>query len=327
MDVVVEDLVFRRGRRTVLEVPGLVAAAGRTTALVGPNGAGKSTLLRLVAALERPQRGQVLVGGLPASPRVARERIAYAFQRPVFLSASVRSNIETALALRGVERHERQRRAEEVAGAFGISHLLDRPATRLSGGEAQRANLARALSLRAPVTLLDEPLAGLDGPARRQLLHELPAMLRRPGSTTIVVTHDRDEALPLADDLAVLIDGRLRVFGPRATTFSAPPDPETAAFLGYTLLPVEGGICAIAPRGLRIGPGDHEFELEVEEVLDFGIRREVWGRIAGVTVSVGLAAGEGPLPAVLRVSATARAVACFPASETPGPLKIDREGR
>ena len=311
MDVRIEGLRFHRGRRIVLDVPSLLLADGRTTALVGPNGAGKSTLLRLIAGLERPTAGRVLLGGVSASPRAARERVAYAFQEAIFLSDSVRGNIELGLRLRGAGPAERRRRAEEAAAAFGIEALLDRPALRLSGGEAQRANLARALSLRAPITLLDEPLSGLDGPARRQLLHALPGMLRQFATTTIVVTHDRDEALRLADDIAVLIDGRLRVAGPRATTFGSPPDAETAAFMGYTLLPVEGATCAIAPRGLRIGPGDHEFAMAVDEILDFGVRREVWGRIAGVVVSVGLSAGEGPLPAEIKVSATSRAAVFF----------------
>ncbi len=317
MDVRIEGLRFHRGRRIVLDVPSLVLADGRTTALVGPNGAGKSTLLRLIAGLERPTAGRVLLGGVSASPRAARERVAYAFQEAIFLSDSVRANIELGLRLRGAGRAERRRRAEEAAAVFGIEALLDRPARRLSGGEAQRANLARALSLRAPITLLDEPLSGLDGPARRQLLHALPGMLRQFATTTVVVTHDRDEALRLADDIAVLIDGRLRVAGPRATTFGSPPDAETAAFMGYTLLPVEGATCAIAPRGLRIGPGDHEFAMAVDEVLDFGVRREVWGRIAGVVVSVGLSAGEGPLPAEIQVSATSRATVFFRHERTP----------
>ncbi len=316
MDVRLENIRFQRGARTVLEIPALLFADGHTTALVGPNGAGKSTILRLIAALERPGAGSVLIGGERVTPRVARERVAYAFQQPVFLSESVRANIELGLRLRGVPRADRGRRTVEAAAAFGIADLLDRPALRLSGGEAQRANLARALSLRAPITLLDEPLSGLDGPARRQLLHALPGMLRQFATTTIIVTHDRDEALRLADDIAVLIDGKVRVAAPRATTFGSPPDAATAAFMGYTLLPVAGAICAIAPRGLRIGPGDHEFEMTVDEVLDFGVRREVWGRIADVVVSVGLSAGEGPLPETIKVSATSRAAVFFDETQT-----------
>ncbi len=316
MDVSVSGLCFLRGRRVVLDVPELAFASGRVTALVGPNGSGKSTLLRILAGLERPAAGTVALGGDSAGRR---GRVAFAFQKPVFLSGSVRSNLETALRLGGFGPGDRIARIEAAAGACGIGHLLAREARRLSGGEAQRANLARTLALRAPVTLLDEPMSGLDAPARRQLLHDLPDLLRTFATTTILVTHDRDEALRLAEDLVILIDGRVRAAGPRAAVFGSPPDPETAAFLGYTLLPGEGSVLAIAPRGLRNGPGDHNFDLDVEEVLDFGVRREVWGRIAGVQVSVGLSAGEGPVPARIRVSASSQAVRRFaiPADDSP----------
>ncbi|MCA9829009.1 MAG: ABC transporter ATP-binding protein [Dehalococcoidia bacterium] len=311
MRVTVEGLVFRRGRRRVLDIPALEFIDGQTTALVGPNGSGKSTLLRLVAALERPDAGSVFLGDRRAGPAEARESVAFAFQQAVFLSGSVRKNMEMALALRGVRGSERATRIAEAAAACGIEPLLHRDALRLSGGEAQRANLARALSLRAPVTLLDEPLSGLDAPSRRQLLHDLPLLLRRFATTTIVVTHDRDEALRLSDSMAVLIEGTVRASGPRADVYGNPPDIESAAFMGYMILPSEGGFLAIAPRGLRHGPGDHCFEMHVDEVIDLGVRREAWGTVAGVRTSVGLPA-EGPAPGrTLVVSASNRALKRF----------------
>jgi ABC-type sugar transport system ATPase subunit len=309
----IEGLRFDRGSRTVLEIPSLAFADGRPTALVGPNGSGKSTLLRLIAGLETPRAGSVTVGGAPAASREARSRVAFAFQRPVFLAGSVRRNIQTALALRHIPRAEQTARIAEAASACGVEGLLDRDAHRLSGGEAQRANLARALALRAPLTLLDEPLASLDAPGRRQLLHDLPEMLRRFATTTIVVTHDRDEALRLADELVVLIGGRVHASGPRAAVYGDPPNAETAAFLGYTLFPVEGAVLAVAPRGLRHGRGDHEFVMEVDEVLDFGVRREAWGRVFGVRASVGLPAEGGPDGPSITVSASVRALKRFPA--------------
>ncbi|MGD9934902.1 MAG: ATP-binding cassette domain-containing protein [Dehalococcoidia bacterium] len=312
MRVSVEGLVFRRGRRLVLDIPALEFIDGQTTALVGPNGSGKSTLLRLVAALERPGAGRVLLGDRETGPGAARRDVAYAFQQAIFLSGSVRKNLEMALALRGVPASERPSRIGEAAAACGIEQLLDRDALRLSGGEAQRANLARALSLRAPVTLLDEPLSGLDAPSRRQLLYDLPLLLRRFATTTIVVTHDRDEALRLSDSIAVLIGGTVRASGPRAQVYGDPPDVETAAFMGYLIIPSEGGLVAIAPRGLRHGPGDHRFEMRVDEVIDLGVRREAWGTVAGVRTSVGLPA-EGPVPGgTLVVSASSRALKRFP---------------
>ncbi|MFN0145380.1 MAG: ATP-binding cassette domain-containing protein [Dehalococcoidia bacterium] len=313
MDVVFEGVVFRRGPRTVVDVPALTFHEGRTTALIGPNGAGKSTMLRLISALERPAAGVIRFGGQPATPATARKHVAYAFQRAVFLTGTVGQNIDLALRLRGVAKDERAVRLHEAAEACDIAHLLGRSAHRISGGEAQRANLARALSLRAPITLLDEPLSGLDGPGRRQLLHDLPALLRRFATTTIVVTHDRDEALRLAEDLVVLIDGRVRASGPRPEVFGAPTDSATAAFLGYSLLPVEGGVLAVAPRALRPGSGDFTFSMEVEEVLDFGVRREAWGTISGVHVSVRLQAADIVAGGRLQVFAPASTVRRFPA--------------
>jgi len=315
IDIRCEGLRFLRGRRPVLEIPDLRIAAGRVTALVGPNGSGKSTLLRLISALERPAEGRVLLGGEPASPALARRTIAYAFQAPVFVSGTVAANLDLALRLRGVPAAEREQRIREAAAACGIEALLDRNARRLSGGEAQRANLARALALRAPVTLLDEPLSGLDAPGRRQLLRDLPQLLRRFATTTILVTHDRDEALRLADELVVLIDGRVRATGSRADVFGSPPDAATARFLGYTIIPAEGGAAiAIAPRALRPGKGDVTFEMKVDEVIDLGVRCEAWGTIGGVQVSVSIPA-SGDVPPVLEVSAPRVAVRRY---EEPG---------
>jgi ABC-type sugar transport system ATPase subunit len=326
MNVLIEGVVFRRGARTVVDIPWLALREGATTALIGPNGAGKSTVLRLIAGLERPQAGCVLVGGRPGGADPA--RVAYAFQAATFISGSVRKNVDLALRLRGLPGSERATRIGEAAEACGITALLDRPARRLSGGEAQRANLARALALRAPVTLLDEPLSGLDAPGRRQLLHDLPAMLRRFATTTIVVTHDRDEALRLADDLVVLIEGRVRAAGQRATVFGAPPDGATAAFLGYTLIPGDACIVAVSPRALRPGRGDFTFEMEVEDVLDYGVRREAWGSIAGVRVSVRLQPGDAPMGGRLTVFAPQHTVTRFAAGNSPAPGHPDRsDGR
>jgi ABC-type sugar transport system ATPase subunit len=312
MDVRFEAVRFARAGRPVLDVPELTLASGRVTALLGPNGSGKSTLLRLVAALERPSSGRVLLGGRPAAPsRRTRESIAFAFQEPAFLSGSVRQNLDLGLRLRGLPPGERSPRLLEAARAGGIEHLLDRSAHRLSGGEAQRANLVRALSLRAPVTLLDEPLAGLDEPSRHQAMHDLPRLLRSFTTTTILVTHVREEALRLADDLVVLFAGRVRAAGPAASVVRRPPDAETAAFLGYTLLPTDAGLTAIAPGSLRTGPGDVCFRLEVEDVRDLATTLEIAGRIAGVSVTV---LADAPAPARdsrIDVSAPADAVIHF----------------
>jgi ABC-type sugar transport system ATPase subunit len=296
MEVRVEDLLFWRGRRLVLDVPALTIAPGRVTALVGPNGSGKSTFLRLVAGLERPGEGGIYLGGeLARHRRPGHRSISYAFQRPVFLGGTVRANLDLALRLRGLSSTQRAVRIDEVASACEITRIIDSDAGRLSGGEAQRANLARALCLRAPLTLLDEPLTGLDSPVRLQLLHELPALLARFATTTIVVTHDRDEAARLADDMVVLMEGRVSAAGDKLAVLRSPPDPATASFLGYTVFDTDAGRVAVAPGALTAGPGDVSFDLAVEAVVDFAGRSEVVGFVAGRRVTVAV---HGRIPAV-----------------------------
>ena len=296
MEVRFDSVTFERDGRRVLDVPSLTVASGRVTALLGPNGSGKSTLLRLVAGLERPSSGEVRIGqSTVRGARAMRGVAAIAFQEPVFLAGKVRANLELGLRLRGFAAAESAQRAAAAAEALGIAPLLERSAHRLSGGEAQRANLARALVLRAPVTLLDEPLAGLDAQTRQQLMFELPALLADFSPTTILVTHDREEAMRLASDVVILIDGRVRAAGPVGSVFRSPPDDETALFLGYTILPVDSATVAIPPGGLRPGPGAMTFELVVVAVTDTGLGWEVAGRIADIPVRVEWD-GEPPAP-------------------------------
>ena len=296
MEVRIDGLCFQRDGRPVVTIPALEFQSGRTTAILGPNGSGKTTLLRLIAALERPTAGKIHIGGRPASPsRATRHLIAYAFQEAVLLSGSVRENLDLGLRLRGVPQVERSMRIDEAAQECGIHHLLDRSARSLSGGEAQRVNLARALCLRAPVTLLDEPLSGLDAGARGRLLDDLPRLLKTFASTTILVTHDREEALRLADDLVVLIGGTVRAAGEKGCVFREPPDPDVAGVLGYSLVPLPRCIVAFPPGALKVGDGRISFELIVEGLVDMGGHREAFGRVSETRVHVQLPA-DAPAP-------------------------------
>jgi len=311
VDVAIEGLTFQRGERTVLAIDQLVIREGVRTGLLGPNGSGKTTLLRLIGGLERPTTGEVRLGGLRAGAgREQRRNVAYAFQQPVFLTGSVRSNLGLALRLREVAAEERNQRIEAIARACGITPLLDRDALKLSGGEAQRANLARALCVKAPVTLLDEPLSGLDVSSRAGLLHDLPGLLAE-ASTTILVTHDRQEAMRLCDDLVLLMDGRVQAHGPASEVFRRPPTADTASFLGYQVLPTGRGLVAVRPGALSLGAGDIEFQMVVERVADLGTHGEVQGVVAGTTVR---ARHEGDAPAegdAVTISAPEGAVVRF----------------
>lgn len=284
MDVLIDGLRFEREARVVLDIPSLQLRGDRTTAILGPNGAGKTTLLRLIAALERPAGGRIFADGTAVHPG---QNVAYVFQEHVFLRQSVRENLELGLRLRGVSRSERTERIDEAARLLGISHLLDRRADRLSGGEGRRASLARALCLRAPLVLLDEPLAGLDPPTYARLLDELPQLLDAFGATTILVTHDRQEALRLGQDLVVLVDGRVHAAGKKRDVVLNPTGTAAAEILGYTVLDTTAGRrVAVRTGALEPGPGVVEFWMVVEGLLDLVDHREIVGRIGDVRVHV-----------------------------------------
>jgi ABC-type sugar transport system ATPase subunit len=272
--------------------------------VLGANGAGKSTLLRTIAGLEPTHGGEVRFlhegeapdgpPGIPGHGRLG-PSLAYAFQDNVFLRGTVRHNLELGLRLRRVPAPARAASVDEAMSRLDIAHLAERRASQLSGGEARRVNLARALCLRAPVVLLDEPLAGLVGPTFSRLLGEMPRLLRAFAATTIVVTHDRREALQLADDLVVLIDGRVEAHGGKHDVFGAPPSADVAALLGYTVLAHRTGVLAVPPDGLAPGPGATDFSLEVDDVLDLVDHREVVGRIGSALVRIRVS-GETPPP-------------------------------
>jgi tungstate transport system ATP-binding protein len=234
------DIVVARGRRAILEVPALDVCRNQVLAVVGPNGAGKSTLLRVIALLEHPEGGEVIFDGNPVtgSPLPYRRRMALVFQEPLLLDTTVESNVRTGLSLRGIGRDEQKRRTEEWLERFGILHLRERSPRALSGGEAQRASLARAFALQPEVLMLDEPFASLDPPTREALIEDLDAVLTANRVATVFVTHDRAEALRLGDRIAVLMQGRIRQLGLPGEVFSSPVDEEVAAFVGVeTIIP------------------------------------------------------------------------------------------
>ena len=251
--------VERVGRR-ILTVDELGVQPGEVLAVVGPNGAGKSTLINVLALLERPAAGDVLYDGQPVRGNLLpyRRRMAVVFQEPLLLDATVESNVGSGLALRGAPRDERERRVQHWLARFGIEELARRSARTLSGGEAQRASLARALVLEPEVLLLDEPFAALDEPTRRALIDDLDRVLGETDSAAVFVTHDRAEALRLGDRVAVMIGGRIRQVGPPSLVFSAPADEEVATFLGVeTIVPghvrsMEDGLAVVDVAGRRV---------------------------------------------------------------------------
>ena len=225
----------RRGGRDVLELDRLDLAAGERLAVLGPNGAGKTTLLRLMAGLEAPSAGTVEVDGVRTVHADAqlRRRIGFATQRAGLLSTSVRRNVELPLAWRGAGRVERRAAALAALRRLGVEQLADRPAPALSGGEAQRVSLARALALGPRLLLLDEPAAGLDAQARRSFLDDLAALLADRSISVVHVSHRPDEALRLADRVAVLVEGAIRQIDDPSQVVREPADATVARLVGY----------------------------------------------------------------------------------------------
>jgi tungstate transport system ATP-binding protein len=228
------DLSVDRGGREVARADHLVLEAGETLALLGPNGAGKTSLLLALASL-LPSRGELLAHGEPIRDGLAfRRRIGVVFQRPLLLDRSALDNASLGLALRGVPGKAAKERARTALERLGIAGLAQRSAGGLSGGEAQRVSIARALALEPELLFLDEPFSGLDAPARDRLITDLGRVLREsaPRVATILVTHDRDEALALADRVAVVMAGRVRQQGRAADVFARPADETVAEFVG-----------------------------------------------------------------------------------------------
>ncbi len=230
----IRGLTLNRGERCVLDIEALDVHRCETLVVLGPNGSGKSTLLQLIALLERPDAGEILVDGERVDTDTLgwRRRMALVFQEPLLLDTSVERNVGSGLSIRGVPRTERPRRVRDWLGRFGITGLANRSAKTLSGGEAKRTSIARALVLEPELLLLDEPFAALDTPTKQTLIDDFERVVAQAGTTTILVTHDRGEALRLGHRIAVLIDGRIRQIGSAGDVFGAPVDEEVAEFVG-----------------------------------------------------------------------------------------------
>jgi ABC-type Fe3+/spermidine/putrescine transport system ATPase subunit len=214
----------------------LAVHPGRLLVVLGPSGAGKTTLLESISGLRRQLSGQITLAGADLTGLTPERRgIGLVFQdAALFPHLSVRENVR--FGLRARRRAADAAAIGELLDRFGIGHLAGRSPRSLSGGERQRVALARALAIRPGLLLFDEPLSALDGPAReemRALLREVPADLDIPA---IHVTHDRDEALSIGDDLAIVAGGRLVQAGPAERVISTPADPEAARLLGWSYL-------------------------------------------------------------------------------------------
>jgi multiple sugar transport system ATP-binding protein len=222
------------GEGTALSELDLEVGDGELLVLVGPSGCGKSTALRLVAGLDVPTSGRVLIDDVDVTFSPPQDRdVAMVFQGyALYPHLSARDNIAFPLKMRGVPAPERARRVKEAADMLGIGKLLDRRPGELSGGERQRVAMGRALVRRPRVFLFDEPLSNLDAALRTELRVEIAALVRRLGVTSIYVTHDQVEAMTMADRIAVLSGGVLQQLGSPRSIYEDPINAFVAGFLG-----------------------------------------------------------------------------------------------
>ncbi|MCI3207931.1 MULTISPECIES: ABC transporter ATP-binding protein [Pandoraea] len=241
MSLTLENVSFRyAGASHGLDDVSLKARQGELLAVMGRSGSGKSTVLRLVAGLLDGYRGRIAIGGddVGGVP-VWRRHVGMVFQQyALFPHLSVIDNVAYGLRMQGVKTAQRQRAALDMLSRVGLAEFAARRPTSLSGGQQQRVALARALAVSPRVLLLDEPLAALDAGIRQQLRDEIRALQQASGATTLIVTHDRDEALSLADRVAVIDNGRLLQIDTPQRLYDAPACATVASFTGLsTVLP------------------------------------------------------------------------------------------
>jgi len=264
------NLVVVRGETTILNVPSLPIKEGEILSLIGPNGAGKTTLLQTLSYLLKPFQGEIFFRGRKVEQNHSvleyRRKLAMVFQEPLLFDATVFHNVESGLKIRGMKKGEIHAKVMEQLDRFGISHLRDRSARTLSGGEAQRTSLARAFALQPEILLLDEPFSSLDPPTRDSLIEDMEHILQQTRTTAVFATHDRLEALRLSNRMAVMNEGRILQIGSPAEVMNHPVNEMVASFVGVetiltgSVIKQSGGTFIASMEGQEIeAVGDAHF--------------------------------------------------------------------
>lgn len=243
------------GGHRALDAISLSLAPGEFVALLGPSGCGKTTALRVLAGLEVADEGQILIDGVSvADVPTNRRDMGMVFQSySLFPHLTVLQNVEFGLRMRKVASAPRRARAEEALEMVGLGHLGQRYAHQLSGGQQQRVALARALVTRPQVLLLDEPLSALDAKVRVQLREEIRRIQSDLGITTVFVTHDQEEALAVADRVAVMREGQIEQIGTPEELYSSPATTFVATFVGLSnRLAGEATVTGVVVQGVTL---------------------------------------------------------------------------
>ena len=272
MSVIVEQLTKRytSGGTPAVSDVSFQAPSGAITTLLGPSGAGKSTLLRLIAGLELPDSGSVRIEGVDCTHLPAQKRgIGVVFQSyALFKHMTVRQNIAFGLETRRQPRAEVEARVDEMLRLIQLEDLGKRYPGQLSGGQRQRVAFARALAIRPKLLLLDEPFGALDSRVRVELREWLHSLHSQTGVTTLLVTHDQEEALELSQHVVVLSEGRVAQAGPPEDIYDRPASPFVASFVGGTSVlhghvrsgkAEVGSLVVEMPQSAREGDSVHAF--------------------------------------------------------------------
>jgi spermidine/putrescine transport system ATP-binding protein len=254
-DVELVGVTKRFGDVVAVDALDLTVRPGEFLSLLGPSGCGKTTTLRLIAGFERPDEGEVRIGGTDVAHLPPYKRnVNTVFQSyALFPHLSVLDNVAYGLKQRGLNKAERQGRAREALELVRLPTLGDRKPKQLSGGQQQRVALARALVMSPQVLLLDEPLGALDLKVRRELQIELKRIQESVGITFVYVTHDQEEALAMSDRVVVMNGGRIEQLGPPREIYDVPATEFVASFIGETnFIRQNGGTVAVRPEQLHV---------------------------------------------------------------------------
>ncbi|NQD37286.1 ABC transporter ATP-binding protein [Permianibacter sp. IMCC34836] len=266
---------------------------GEFFSMLGPSGSGKTTCLRLVAGFELPDSGQIVIAGKDVSGVPPYQRnVNTVFQDyALFPHLSILDNVAYGLMVKGVNRREREQRAQAMLKTVQLEHVASRKPGQLSGGQRQRIALARALINEPQVLLLDEPLGALDLKLREQMQGELKALQRKLGITFVYVTHDQQEALGMSDRVAVFNQGRIEQLAPPQQLYAEPGTPFVAQFVGTAnvlhgamaeQLLGRAGHFALRPERIRIGEGSSDDLRWQGDIID----RQFHGASSRYTVRV-----------------------------------------
>lgn len=253
----VADARVHYGNNEILKGVDLSVKKGEFVALLGSSGCGKTTLLRSIAGFNTPTNGAIRVGGKDVTRLPPDKRgMALVFQSyALWPHMTVAQNIGYGLRIRGTAKEKVRQKVEEVARLLGLAALLDRKPAALSGGQRQRVALGRALAIEPDILLLDEPLSNLDARIRLSVRHEISALQRRLGITAVHVTHDREEAMVMADRIVILNNGEVAQAGAPEEVYNHPSSDFVAAFMGAENL-IELPVSVSADR-IEIASGAH----------------------------------------------------------------------